>query len=52
MFINKNLALAALLAPALAIGSVYAAEPGFYLGASGGQTTVDQDAEDLVSIQL
>ncbi len=44
MSINKKLALAAFLAPALAIGSVYAAEPGFYLGASGGQTTVDGDA--------
>ena len=44
MFINKKLALATILAPALLIGSAYAAEPGFYLGASGGQTTVDGDA--------
>jgi outer membrane protein OmpA-like peptidoglycan-associated protein len=44
---NKTLALAALLAPALVIGSAYAAEPGFYIGASGGQTTVDQDAKDF-----
>ena len=44
---KKPLALAALLAPALFIGSTYAAEPGFYIGASGGQTTVDQDAGDL-----
>jgi len=36
-----------LLVPALVIGSAYAAEPGFYIGASGGQTTVDQDAGDL-----
>lgn len=47
MFINKKLALAALLAPALAIGSAYAAEPGFYLGASGGQTFIDDEADDL-----
>ncbi len=33
-----------LLAPALVVGAAYAAEPGFYLGASGGQTTVDGDA--------
>jgi OmpA-OmpF porin, OOP family len=46
MFINKNLALAALLAPALAIGSVYAAEPGFYLGASGGQSFIDDEYGD------
>jgi outer membrane protein OmpA-like peptidoglycan-associated protein len=47
MFISKKLALAALLAPAFVIGSAYAAEPGFYIGASGGQTTVDQDAKDF-----
>jgi len=46
MFINKNLALAALLAPALAIGSVYAAEPGFYLGASGGQSFIDDETDN------
>jgi len=47
MFINKNLALAALLAPALAIGSVYAAEPGFYLGASGGQSFIDDETDNI-----
>lgn len=47
MFINKKTLLAAFLAPALVAGAAYAAEPGFYLGASGGQTTVDQDASDL-----
>jgi OmpA-OmpF porin, OOP family len=46
MLINKKLALAALLAPALAIGSVYAAEPGFYLGASGGQSFIDDEYGD------
>jgi outer membrane protein OmpA-like peptidoglycan-associated protein len=40
----KTLALAAIMAPALIIGSTYAAEPGFYLGGSFGQTTVDGDA--------
>jgi len=47
MFINKKLALAALLAPALAIGSVYAAEPGFYLGASGGQSFIDDETDNI-----
>jgi len=46
MLINKKLALAAILAPALAIGSVYAAEPGFYLGASGGQSFIDDEFND------
>jgi len=48
MFINKKLALAALLAPALAIGSAYAAEPGFYLGASGGQSFIDDEYTDNI----
>jgi OmpA-OmpF porin, OOP family len=47
MFINKNLALAALLAPALVIGSVNAAEPGFYLGASGGQSFIDDESDNI-----
>lgn len=47
MFKLKKLTLAALLAPALVFGSAYAAEPGFYIGGSGGQTTVDQDAKDF-----
>ena len=50
MFFNKKLALAALLAPALAIGSVYAAEPGFYLGASGGQSFIDDDYDNNIEI--
>jgi OOP family OmpA-OmpF porin len=50
MVFNKKLALAAFLAPALAIGSVYAAEPGFYLGASGGQSFIDDEYTDNISV--
>ncbi len=46
MVFHKNLALAAFLAPALLIGSVSAAEPGFYLGASGGQSFIDDEFGD------
>ena len=42
-FINRKTALAALLAPALVAGTANAAEPGFYVGASGGQTTLKVD---------
>ena len=47
MYISRKLKIAALVAPALLAGAAYAAEPGFYLGASGGQTTVDKDAGDF-----
>ena len=47
MIMVRKLALAAALAPMLLAGASHAAEPGFYLGASGGQTTVDKDAKDL-----
>ena len=47
MIMVRKLALAAALAPMLLAGATHAAEPGFYLGASGGQTTVDKDAKDL-----
>ena len=43
----RKLTLACMVAPTLVIGSVRAAEPGFYLGASAGQTTVDTDASEL-----
>jgi len=43
----KKLALAAALAPILLAGATHAAEPGFYLGGSYGQTTIDKDAKDL-----
>ena len=43
----KKIALAALLAPMLMVGAAYAAEPGFYVGASGGQTTVDKQVEAI-----
>ncbi len=42
MLINKKTLLAAFLAPALVAGAAYAAEPGFYLGASGGQSYIDR----------
>jgi OOP family OmpA-OmpF porin len=47
MYISRKITLAALFAPALMASAAFAAEPGFYIGASGGQTTVDQDAKDL-----
>lgn len=43
---RKQTILAALLAPALLAGAAYAAEPGFYVGASGGQTFIDTDIGD------
>ena len=47
MTVTRKLTLPALLASALIAGTTYAAEPGFYIGAGAGQTTVDQDADDL-----
>jgi len=47
MITVRKLALAAALFPTLLAGAVNAAEPGFYVGASGGQTSVDTDASDL-----
>ncbi|MEZ5573975.1 MAG: OmpA family protein [Halioglobus sp.] len=47
MSISRKTLLAALLAPTLMAGAAQAVEPGFYLGASGGQTYVDMDANDF-----
>ena len=47
MSIRNRIALAALVAPVLISGAAQAFEPGFYIGASGGQTTVDKDANDF-----
>jgi len=43
----RKIALLGLLAPSISIGTVQAAEPGFYVGGSFGQTTVDMDAGDF-----
>ncbi len=43
MNISRKLTIAALLAPALLVGAAHAAEPGFYLGAGAGQTTLKTD---------
>jgi hypothetical protein len=48
MTIIRKIALAALLAPALLVGTTFAAEPGFYLGASGGPANVDKDVKDFL----
>ena len=37
----RKVLLASLAAPALATATAYAAEPGFYIGASGGQSTME-----------
>lgn len=50
MKIIRKITLAALLAPALMVGTTFAAEPGFYLGASGGQTNVDKDVKDFAQV--
>lgn len=43
----KKLMLAALLAPALLFaGATYAAEPGFFVGASGGQSYIDDQIDN------
>lgn len=47
MSFSKTLLLAGLLVPALVAGTAHAAEPGFYIGASGGQTQVDQNANEF-----
>jgi outer membrane protein OmpA-like peptidoglycan-associated protein len=49
MKIIRKITLAALLVPALMVGATYAAEPGFYLGGSAGQTNVDKDVADFAS---
>ena len=45
MNITKKLALTAMLATTFVAGAVQAAEPGFYLGAGAGQTTLKTDIE-------
>ena len=50
MKIVRKMALAALLVPALTVSTTFAAEPGFYLGASGGQTTVDKKVDNLGNV--
>jgi len=47
MFISRLTALTALFALSVIAGTAHAVEPGFYLGASGGQTNVDMDANDF-----
>jgi outer membrane protein OmpA-like peptidoglycan-associated protein len=47
MSIRKTVVLASVLSSALLAGSIQAAEPGLYLGASGGQTWVDEDANNF-----
>lgn len=42
----KKVCAAAVLAPSLLVGSAFAAEPGFYLGASGGQSFIDDKIND------
>jgi outer membrane protein OmpA-like peptidoglycan-associated protein len=46
MSIRNKAMLAVFLAPTLLAGAANAVEPGFYLGASGGQTTIDVNAKD------
>jgi outer membrane protein OmpA-like peptidoglycan-associated protein len=45
MNITRKLALSAMLATTLVAGAAQAAEPGFYLGAGAGQTTLKTDIE-------
>jgi len=45
MITVRKLALAAALTPALLAGTAYAAEPGFYIGAGAGQTTLKTDLQ-------
>ena len=47
MKFHKKLLLAGLIAPAFAAATTQAAEPGFYIGASGGQTTLEASTEGL-----
>ncbi|MEZ5503668.1 MAG: OmpA family protein [Halioglobus sp.] len=44
MSILRRMTCAAVLAPILTAGTVLAAEPGFYIGASGGQANLDESA--------
>lgn len=44
MSLRKIITLLALMTPGLVCGVAHSAEEGFYLGASGGQTNVDQNA--------
>ncbi|MEZ5572775.1 MAG: outer membrane beta-barrel protein [Halioglobus sp.] len=44
MSIRRIIMLVGLLAPMLVTGTSHAAEPGFYIGASGGQSELDQNA--------
>jgi OOP family OmpA-OmpF porin len=50
MIYFKKVCAAALLAPALLIGSAYAAEPGFYLGASGGQSFINEEYNNNIEV--
>ena len=43
----RKILLLCVFAPALSISPSFAVEPGFYIGASGGQTSVDMDASDF-----
>lgn len=45
-FSLKNMLLATFLAPALLAGAAHAAEPGFFIGASGGQSYVDDEIDN------
>lgn len=47
MSTNKKMKILMCFSAVFLATAVHAAEPGFYIGASGGQTTVDQDAKDL-----
>ncbi len=46
MSISRKMMLAAFLAPALVAGATYAAEPGFYIGGSAGQTFIDDQIDN------
>ncbi|MBK6510207.1 MAG: OmpA family protein [Haliea sp.] len=46
----KKACAATMLAPALLVGSAFAAEPGFYLGASGGQSFINEEYNNNIDI--
>ena len=46
----KKVCAATMLAPALLVGSAFAAEPGFYLGASGGQSFINEEYNNNIDI--
>ncbi len=48
MHFDRKALLAALIAPAFAIGTAFAAEPGFYIGASAGQTTAKASSDPIL----